>query len=69
MGEVYEASVKSLASDLLARKKRVEKSLISLKNQDGWYADDHRRMLKLYNALIETFSRETGTARGVRTAP
>ena len=52
MSDIYEASVSALRSDLLERKNRVERSLTALKSQEIYYADEHRKLIRLLDALL-----------------
>jgi len=54
---IWNATYKAFYGDMLARRARVSKSLASLKNQTGLYADEHRRVLAMYDEVIQVVER------------
>lgn len=59
MGEVWEQSLKSIRGDNMRKLHEVEKSLVSLKNKDGWYAEDHRKVIALRQEIAEVINRHS----------
>lgn len=51
MSDLWNASIKSAKAELAAKRGRVERSLNSLQHQDSDYANDHRRLLRLYEKM------------------
>ncbi|MCK1445395.1 hypothetical protein IVB43_23710 [Bradyrhizobium sp. 48] len=50
-GITWGPSMRGYLSDNKARIGRCEASLVSLKNQDGQFADDHRMLLAVYRDI------------------
>ena len=57
MGEVWEATVKSIRADNMRRLHDAEVSLVSLKNKEGWYADDHRKVIELRQEIATVIAK------------
>jgi hypothetical protein len=54
MDDFAQISIEAFARDVAKRLRAVEKSLGSLQNQDGEYANHHRRLLGMYGAVKAT---------------
>ena len=50
---VLSASIAEFKREVLRRYGNVKGSLAALKNQDGLYAQEHRRMAAMYEAVLQ----------------
>lgn len=49
---IWSASIRALDAEICRRAVHVKKSLAALKNQDGLYADEHRRLIALFREIL-----------------
>lgn len=50
---MWSASYKAFRADIAQRRGRVVGSLASLQNQTGLYAVEHRRLIAMYNSVLD----------------
>jgi hypothetical protein len=53
MSSIWDATIKVAKTELAAKRRRIEQSLNSLQHQDSDFANDHRRLLRLYEKMAQ----------------
>ena len=62
-GAVYNPSYKSLHRDMVRRRNECDRTVPMLKDQDGIYADEIRRCVRMYERVIEAIEQDCPTGR------
>lgn len=65
MTDVYEESIDALRRYLLTRMDLVQRILGALKDEHSEYAEDHRRLARIYAALLRKLETEVAFEREI----
>lgn len=55
MSDLYIASANRARQDIVSRISRLRKSLDAIRHQTCGYAEDHRKMIAVYEAMLTAF--------------
>jgi hypothetical protein len=54
---IWNASIKAFRQDIEGRRDRAIKSLNGLKNKDGLFASEHRKLCRLYGDVLDVIDK------------